>query len=201
MDHRYHRFAALKILVAEASERSKELQMLKHMSGAAIGLNHVTEPIDHFQQEGPNGIHLCLLFEPMGPSANTMVEELPCFKPRHVSMKIQYPMWMAKRLLRQALQGLAFLHDNNIAHGDLQSGNMLFKLDLSNISEKEELKQDDNYQYGAISPLIERLDGKMDKWAPRYLAVPQPLAGYVNLDHDFKVKLSDLGAGECSFLL
>jgi hypothetical protein len=98
MNHRCHCFVALKILVAEASEVLKELTVLKYLSGAAIELDHVTELIDHFQHDGPNGIHLCLMFEPMGPSASTMVKELPCFKPRHISMKIQYPMWMAKGL-------------------------------------------------------------------------------------------------------
>jgi len=98
------------------------------------------------------------------------------------------------------LQSLASLHKNDIAHGDFQPGNMLFKADLSNISE-EELGQDDNCQYGAISPLVERLDGKVDKCAPRYFTVPKPLTGYVNWDYDFKVKLSDFGAGKCSIFL
>jgi serine/threonine protein kinase len=132
----------------------------------------------------------------MGPSANSMVEELPCFNPRKRGTKIRYPIWMAKRLLRQALQGLACLHTNNIVHGDFQPGNMLFTLkDLCHV-DKQELHQDTNYKWGSISPPVERLDGRKDKWAPDYLAVPQPLAKYADIGKDFNVKLSDFGGGK-----
>ncbi|KAI6778648.1 uncharacterized protein J7T54_002916 [Emericellopsis cladophorae] len=60
----------------------------------------------------------CLVLEPMGPSVNIMVEELPQFKPRKRGMKIHYPPQMAKSTLKQSLQALAFLHNNGIAHGD-----------------------------------------------------------------------------------
>ena len=112
----------------------------------------------------------------MGPSVNRMVKELTCFKPYNIRMKIRYPFWMAKRILRQALQGLEFLHRNGIAQGDFQPGNMLFTLQDLNLISDDKLQQDENYEFGSISPPVERLDGKVDKWAPKYLAVPQPLA-------------------------
>lgn len=117
----------------------------------------------------------------------------------NLGMKIRYPIWMAKRLLRQALQGLACLHANNIIHGDFQPGNILFTLnDLCHVDERE-LRQDANYKWGSISPLVERLDGRKDK-SPDYLAVPQPLAKYADISRDFKVKLSDFGGGKYTFL-
>lgn len=113
-------------------------------------------------------------------------------------MKIQYPLWMAKRLLREALKGLAFVHANGVTHGDVQPGNMLFALkDLSDVQEGD-LQQDMNYRFGSLSPPLERLDGKTDKWAPKYLTVPQPLEEYTNIGKDFVVKLSDFGGGNCS---
>jgi len=121
--------------------------MRQYLSKTPTASEHVTQLIDYFHHEGPNGIHLCLVVEPMGPSANTMVEELACFKQRHVNIKIRYPTWMAKSLLQQSLQGLAFLHSLDIAHGDFQPGNILFTIDLSNISQEEELAQSDQYQY------------------------------------------------------
>jgi serine/threonine protein kinase len=60
---------------------------------------------------------------------STMVEELPQFKPRNLAMKVRYPHHMAKSILRQSLQALAFLHENSIAHGDFHLGNMLFAID------------------------------------------------------------------------
>lgn len=155
-------------------------------------LKPVTELLDKFDHEGPNGVHLCLVFEPMGPSVNSMVEALP----RNLDMKIRYPFWMAKRILRQALQGLEFLHRNGIAHGDFQPGNMLFTLqDLNHIGD-DKLQQDENYKFGSKSPPVERLDGKVDKWAPKYLAVPQPLAELADISHNFTIKLSDMGGGK-----
>lgn len=178
---------------------------------------YVTVLLDHFQHQGPNGNHLCLVFEPMGPSANSMVEELPCFKRRTMNMDIRYPLWMAKRLLQQVLQGLAYLHGNGIVHGDFQPGNMLFALkDMSNVDENElaqddqfqsqevnrdeeyndiELSEDGEYPVRSVSP-VERLDGKIDNWAPRYLTIAQPLDKYANIDPDFTVKMSDLGRGK-----
>lgn len=172
---------------------------------------YITMLLDHFEHAGPNGSHLCLVFEAMGPSASSMVEELPCFKRRTIEMDIRYPLWMAKRLLQQVLQGLVYLHNNGIVHGDVQPGNMLFALrDLSNLGEDEltqddeyheeeldedELSEDGEYPFRAVSP-VERLDGKVDKWAPRYLTIAEPLDKYTNIDSDFRVKLSDFAAGK-----
>lgn len=43
-------------------------------------------------------------------------------------MKIRYLIRMATSLLRQTLQGLAFLNTNNITYRDFQTSNMLFTL-------------------------------------------------------------------------
>ncbi|KAI1357296.1 putative serine protein kinase [Xylaria arbuscula] len=46
---------------------------------------------------------------------------------------------------------------------------------------------------GSISPPVERLDGKIDRWAPRYLCVGKPLADFTNYTDNLTIKLSDLG--------
>src|SRR3954453_22110896 len=99
---------------------------------------NVVALLDHFYHQGPNGRHLCLAFEPMGPSTAYMVEELPCNQQRRPGAVPKYPVWMAKEILGQALQGLDFLHRNGIAHGDFQPGNLLFAVrSLDSIPEKE----------------------------------------------------------------
>jgi len=104
----------------------------------------------------------------------------------------RYPKWVAKRLLLHALHGLAYLHRNGIAHGDLQPGNMLFSIeDMESIPE-DELKQDEK---NTAVPL-KRLDGKPDKWAPPQLYLKQSLHNRVQLNPQLLVKLSDLGSGE-----
>ncbi|KAL2024360.1 hypothetical protein VTK56DRAFT_8842 [Thermocarpiscus australiensis] len=122
-----------------------------------------------------------------------MVEELPRFKPRKWGMKVRYPPQMAKSILNQSLQALAFLHENGIAHGDFQPGNMLFTLDDIDSKPEDLLRQEEDVQSRSISPPVQRLDGKTDKWAPRYLCIAQPLAAFTYYGKGFKVKLSDMG--------
>jgi serine/threonine protein kinase len=148
---------------------------------------HVTKLLDSFQHKGPNGVHLCLVFEAMGPSVDSMVEELP----RNGGVNNRHPTWMAKSILRQVLQGLVFLHMQGIVHSDLQSGNVLFSVRSLSSYTLEELEQNQE----GISQPVERLDGKADLWAPNYLVEPRSLADYAILEPAPTVKLSDLGSG------
>ncbi|OJI85942.1 hypothetical protein ASPTUDRAFT_114682 [Aspergillus tubingensis CBS 134.48] len=188
-------YVALKILVAQLPESTAELHILRHITETAPtkAASHVTRLLDEFEHNGPNGVHKCLVFEPMGPSVNSMVEELPQFKPRMFGMKVRYPPWMAKSILKQSLEALAFLHRNGIAHGDFQPGNILFTLKDLNSTPEEVLRQEENVEAESISPPVQRLDGKQDKWAPRYLCVAQPLSPFTHYAEGFKVKLSDMG--------
>ncbi|KAI0456349.1 serine protein kinase [Xylaria acuta] len=148
-----------------------------------MGAKHTTQLIDEFEHRGPNSVHNCLVFEPMGPS----------FKPRRMEMKIRYPYWMAKSILQQSLQSLAFLHENGITHGAFQPGNMLFSLSDINSKPEDELRQKEDVQAGSISPPVQRLDGKQDKWAPPYLCIAQPLVYPTDYTEGFKIKSSDMG--------
>ena len=184
--------------MSEISGSTTELRILRHITEAAPAeaARHVTRLLGEFEHRGPNGVHRCLVFEPMGPSVNTMVEELPQFKPRRRGMKIRYPLRLAKSILKQSLQALAFLHDNGIAHGDFQPGNILFTLNDVNSMPENALRQEEDVQTRSISPPVQRLDGKQDKWAPRYLCVAQPLVPFTCYAKGFKVKLSDMGGGQ-----
>lgn len=191
-----NRYVALKFLVSEIS-RPTEVQILRHIKNLAPveSPKHITQLLDEFQHHGPNGVHNCLVFQPMGPSVNTMVEELPQFKPRKRGMKVRYPPQMAKSILKQSLLALAFLHDNGIAHGDFQPGNMLFTLNDIDSTPEDSIRQEEDVLARSISPPVQRLDGKEDKWAPRYLCMAQPLVPYTSYAEGFKIKLSDMGGG------
>ncbi|KAJ5617968.1 hypothetical protein N7537_003082 [Penicillium hordei] len=189
------RYVALKILVSEILASTTELRILRHISQIAPveGTRHITQLLGEFEHRGPNGVHKCLVFEPMGPSVNTMVEELPQFRPRRRGMKVRYPLWMAKSILKQSLQGLAFLHENGIAHGDFHPGNILFTLNDVDSTPEDLLRQEKDIQARSISPPVQRLDGKQDEWAPLYLCVAQPLLPFACSAEGFKVILSDMG--------
>ncbi|KAJ5696832.1 hypothetical protein N7536_007244 [Penicillium majusculum] len=193
-DQKNSGYVALKILVSEISGSTTELRILRHITQVAPveGTQHITRLLSEFEHPGPNGVHKCLVFEPMGPSVNTMVEELPQFKPRRREMKVRYPLWMAKSILKQSLQSLAFLHRNGIAHGDFQPGNILFTLNNVDSTPENLLRQEEDVEADSISPPVQRLDGKQDKWAPRYLCATQPLLPFTSTE-GFKIKLSDMG--------
>ncbi|KAI0104624.1 serine protein kinase [Nemania sp. FL0031] len=164
-DTRNNRYVAIKILISDLSGSIHESQVLRQlMHDAPDEAKHITQLLDEFEHHGPNGIHKCLIFEPMGPSVNSMKSFLT----------------------------LAFLHENGITHGDFQPGNILFA--LSNIDSKpeEELRQKD-VEAQSISPPIERKDGKQDKWAPRYLCVAQPIVYPNDYARGVTIKLSDMG--------
>jgi serine/threonine protein kinase len=158
----------------------------------------IAQLLAKFKHTGPNGIHTCLVFEPMGPSVSSVVEDLEAFQKYRPGVRVRYPVWIAKRILNQVLCGLVFLHHIGVSHGDLQPGSMLFTLkDLGDL-DGDKLKQDEKYKWGSISPPGERKVGKVNKWAPKYLAVPQPLDKFADIDKDFRLKLSDMGAGGSS---
>ncbi|OAR00504.1 hypothetical protein LLEC1_03037 [Akanthomyces lecanii] len=194
-------YVALKILVSEISGPTNEERILDYVATQASpeGERRITRLLAEFEHKGPNGTHKCFIFEPMGPSVDTMVEELPQFNPRMFDMKVRYPPKMARGILKQALQALAYLHSIGVAHGDFQPGNMLFGLgDIDSVPETT-LQQEQDVEARLISRPVERLDGKKDLWAPPYLCNPQPLAPFTPYENGFKIKLSDMG-GAAYFL-
>lgn len=70
---------------------------------------HVVHVLNHFDIEGPNGIHPCLVLEMLGSSVSDLVEE------RFADGRL--PEHIAKSVTRQALMGLDLLHRRKIAHG------------------------------------------------------------------------------------
>ncbi|OAA57871.1 serine/threonine-protein kinase SRPK3 [Niveomyces insectorum RCEF 264] len=196
------KYVSLKILVANVTDPTNEIRILRFLSTVPEAGQHVTLLLDEFDHEGPNGLHKCLVFEPMGPSVNSMVEELPQFKPRKGLMKVRYPPAMAKSILKQALQSVDLLHENGVSHGDLQPGNLLFCLEDDIDTKSEDLLRQQKRQRPACvndpekeydRAKVERLDGKRDFWAPRYVYVAQPLTPFTPHIDDFKIKLSDMG--------
>jgi serine/threonine protein kinase len=191
------RYVALKVMMAKQSASADtELEICGRLATVAPNdpySKYVVMLLDSFEHSGPNGRHCCLVYEPMGSTAASMVEKLPWNTPQSFPPKtLRYPKWMAKRILKHALSGLAFLHKNGVVHGDFQPGNLLFSSrELNSISENE-LQQD---KVNITRPL-RRLDGKADKWAPRYLMLKQSLHEHVDLGPDTVVKVSDFGAGK-----
>lgn len=176
-----------------AAEIGMEMEISSRLSYA--GSSHIIQLLDNFEEQGPNGKHACLVYEPMAGTVASMLEYLPEYKKLRNTMQIysaRYSRPLAKRILKHALLGLRTLHSQDVVHGDLQPGNLLFKAkDLENIDESELLQDPAN-----IRPPLQRLDGKEDLWSPLYLVIGQSLHEYARLGTDAEIKISDFGAGE-----
>jgi non-specific serine/threonine protein kinase len=94
------KYVALKIMTAKASSTNKELSFLDHLSKQGHGdpgAQHLTVLLDTFSHHGPNGTHLCFVFEPMATTATDLVEELPENQPLMYGKPLRYPKWIAKK--------------------------------------------------------------------------------------------------------
>lgn len=181
-------------MIAKANSSTTELSIFEKISSVTSkdpDSEHLTILLDDFQHEGPNGKHQCLVFEAMGATAASLVEELPENKPKMYGKVERYPKRVAKKILLHALRGLAFLHRNGVVHGDIQPGNLLFSAQGIDDIEEAELVQDES----TTAILLQRLDGKMDRWAPKNLYLQQSLHDRVKLTPKLVLKLSDLGSG------
>ncbi|GJJ15431.1 hypothetical protein Clacol_009708 [Clathrus columnatus] len=191
-DIRNNRYVALKIMTAKKSINPTELEIIRYLSRQANYDNYITILLDTFIHEGPNGKHLCLVFEPMGPSTESMVPRPPEYPPKQPETIVRCSKLAAKKILSDALQGLAFLHENNIVHGDINPGNLLFSIsDITNVAENN-LKQDETTE-DTVEKLW-RLDEKIDKWGPEHLYQAMPLEDFAQLGPNARVKLCDLGS-------
>lgn len=161
--------------------------------------SHILRLMNSFQETGPNGEHLGLVYKPMAVTVVSGLDLLPQYRdvPKKYREVRRYPKRMVKRILKHTLLGLTQLHALGIVHGDLQQGNLLFaSRDLDELPE-EELVQD----VESTTERITRLDGKEDRWAPLFLASSQNLSKYAEFGEFFNIKISDLGGGKWSLTL
>ncbi|KAJ0413153.1 kinase-like domain-containing protein [Aspergillus carlsbadensis] len=190
-DQELNRHVALKIPIADPEISKHELDILHALSQAASehsGKSHVLTLVDSFEHSGPNGVHRCFVFDIMGPSLATALEEPSEELKKLCTTRKRYPTWMVKSILYQTLLGIDFFHRNGVAHGDLSQSNLLFSVKNLTSVEDGQLARDDK-----VSDPVQRKDGLIDRWAPKYLALSQPLDEYVDVEPGFSIKISDFG--------
>ena len=76
---------------------------------------------------------------------------------------------------------------------DLQYGNILF--DISNTPTISEFTLQQDLSQPIVSEAVQRLDGKVDRWAPSHLTYSQPMWKWLQLRQveDVRVRLTDFG--------
>ncbi|KAF7303883.1 hypothetical protein MIND_00618400 [Mycena indigotica] len=127
-DVQMQRHVALKVVKSAARytetavDEIKLLQRLVTSSDTAStndhpGKNHVISFLDHFRHKGPNGTHICMVFEVLGESLLGLIK-------RHQNKGVPIPL--VKQIAKQVLLGLDYMHRCcGVIHTDLKPENVL----------------------------------------------------------------------------
>ncbi|KAK2765961.1 hypothetical protein FQN54_007476 [Arachnomyces sp. PD_36] len=128
------RYVAVKIKAnnyATAEDAERDLRLTKHISSTNprhVGRNFVSKLLDSFNLQGPNGAHVCMVFDPL-------CEPLWMLKRRFHGDVL--PLDVLKPVARMILEGLCYLHSQcHIIHTDLKSDNILMSLRDPSILDK-----------------------------------------------------------------
>lgn len=122
------RHVVLKLCVA-SSKPNHEIRVYSHLNSVRSQSSHAGKNLfrqlyDSFETTGPHGTHVCLVQQPLGLSLEQMLDLRPTGT---------LPIQLLKQPLRQILAGLDFLHSADIIHTDMQSRNMLLKIDNTDV--------------------------------------------------------------------
>lgn len=122
-DHR-NKLVALKIQKSASQYTDAALDEIDILNQIAEtpcdGDKYLVTLLDNFPVYGPNGKHICLVFETMGENLLALIK-----KHDYRGM----PLWMVKLITKQILIGLDFLHTKcKIIHTDVKPENFLLGL-------------------------------------------------------------------------
>lgn len=130
-DFKAVRFVALKIVKSAkhyteaAADEIKLLQCARDGDPQDENRFRTVQLLDHFKVTGPNGVHVCMVFEVLGNNLLKLI------------IKSNYhgiPLQNVKIIVKQVLQGLDYLHRKcQIIHTDMKPENVLICVDETHV--------------------------------------------------------------------
>jgi len=177
-------FVALKIMRAD-STCTKEVQIYDTLRANADqhpGSSCIMTLKDKFNIQGPNGNHVCLAYEVLGPSIARVREETA-----NVNTTAYLTLSCARKIVYQVLLGLDYMHSTGLVHGDLYAANVVFTVKDLSQEPMDMLCQ----PYDQVSANVKRINGPQQPGDPRHLSLNWPLDTFLSPDGD--AKISDLG--------
>ncbi|CAG8017508.1 unnamed protein product [Penicillium olsonii] len=179
--HETREFLALKVLSAECYGDEKDIferEILKHLRDCnpeQLGYKQICHLVDDFEHKGPNGTHICLVFEAMGETLDSFQAMFP---------ECRIPNLLTRRFAIQMLLALDYAHDHNVIHTDIKQTNIFVKIQ--------------NHTLIKTGYLAKESPPQQDKDEEQYAVIPsRPLRQYYFNDDarlsDFNIVLGDWG--------
>ncbi|EUC66065.1 Serine/Threonine-kinase SRPK1, putative [Rhizoctonia solani AG-3 Rhs1AP] len=143
-DAKQNRHVALKVVKSApryTETALDEIKLLQRLISGDVnhpGRRHVIGFLDHFRHKGPNGNHVCMVFEVLGENLLGLIK-------RHQAKGV--PVHLVKQIAKQILLGLDYMHRQcGVIHTDLKPENVLICIDDVEAVVQAELESSQNSQ-------------------------------------------------------
>ncbi|RDB29753.1 Serine/threonine-protein kinase SRPK [Hypsizygus marmoreus] len=130
--NRFGILVTLKVMRAEVSSKPVDeipelavpLKLSEYIqANGPVARSNIQTPEDHFTESGPNGSHLCLVYQLAGPSILSMSDS-----PGRVAGSRRLRKDLARNVAKQVARAVNLMHTAGFVHGDLTTSNILFRI-------------------------------------------------------------------------
>lgn len=161
-----------------------EIKLLDKVTTSDVhhpGHEHVIQLLDTFTHKGPNGVHVCMVFEVLGENLLGLIRR---YKHRGI------PVVFVKQIAKQLLSALDFLHRMcGVIHTDMKPENVL--IEIGDVELIVRLVEEEEHQAKRQRKLV-RTKSKSERSAQKDLNTPNTPTS--NVDLNMSTSGSYLGA-------